>query len=887
MSHRFLNFLYLFCAIVCPLVLRAEDAPSTKISAEKIQPDAEVSFERDIRPMFKAACAQCHGEEEELSGGLDVRLRRLLIVGGDSGASVVPGNLGKSYLLDRVKSAEMPPEGSGHPLSEKQIALLEKWIKAGAPTLRSEPTEVARGMLITEEDRSWWSFQPVIRPDAPQIKHADRVRSPLDNFILSPLEAKGFSFSADADRKTLIRRAYIDLLGVLPTPEQVHAFENDAESEAWERLIDSLLADKRFGERWGRHWLDVAGYADSEGVSNTDPERKWSWKYRDYVIEAFNDNKPYDQFLIEQLAGDELVEQPHKELAEEEIAKLTATGFLRMAPDGTMGGGIDQNLARNQVIADTMQIVGSSILGLTVNCAQCHEHRYDPIPQADYYRLRAVFDPAFNWKEWKKPAQRQISLYTEADRAAAAELEKEAKVIDAERIKIQNEHIERVFQQELAKLPEEEQPLAKTARETNAKERTDEQKKILKKYPSLNVSAGSLYLYDKKAADELKKMAADASAIRAKKPQQEFLRALTETPGKVPASFVFYRGDHEQPKEEVQPNGLTVLQEVALTDQTDKQPIPANNPDLPTTGRRLAYAKYITNGKHPLTSRVMVNRIWLHLTGRGIVDTPGDFGKLGAVPTHPRLLDWLADEFVTTGWDMKAMIKQVMLSTTYRQSLLTDKELIAVDPDNTLFGGARMKRLEAEVLRDTVLAISGKINDKPSGPPIPVMADLVGQWVIGKENLNAGRPGARIDLKGEEFRRSVYVQVRRSRPLAVLETFDSPRMEPNCAERTFSTVAPQSLMLMNGMFVLDQSDHLATRLKSEIGDDQQALIRRAWELIYSRTPSDSEIADAEQFLTEQLELLKTRAGKEDDPQLQAIASLCQVLLSSNEFLYVD
>ena len=855
--------------------------------AENVQPEAKVSFERDIRPMFKAACAHCHGEEEELSGGLDVRLRRLLITGGESGASIVPGNLEESYLLDRVKSGEMPPEGLGHPLTDQQISLLETWIKSGAPTLRSEPTEVARGMIITEEDRRWWSFQPITRPEPPQVKHAERVRSPIDNFILHQLETKGFSFSADADRKTLIRRAYIDLLGILPTPEQVHAFEEETEPQAWERLVDELLADKRFGERWGRHWLDVAGYADSEGVSNTDPERKWSWKYRDYVIKSFNNNKPYDQFLTEQLAGDELVDQPYKELTEEEIAKLTATGFLRMAPDGTMGGGIDQNLARNQVIADTMQIVGSSILGLTVNCAQCHEHRYDPIPQADYYRLRAIFEPAFNWKEWKKPAQRQISLYTDADRAAAAELEKEAKVIDAERIKIQDEHIERVFQQELAKLPEEEQPLAQVARDADSKKRTPEQKQILKKYPSLNVSAGSLYLYDKKAADELKKMSAEATAIRAKKPQEEYLRVLTETPNKIPPSFVFYRGDHEQPKDEVQPGGLTVLQEVMLPKPLDKSPIPVNNPDLPTTGRRLAYAEYLTNGNHPLTSRVMVNRIWLHLTGRGIVDTPGDFGKLGALPTHPQLLDWLASEFVGSDWDMKGMVRQIMLSTTYRQSLLTDKELIAVDPDNTLYGGARMKRLEAEVLRDTLLAMSGKMNAKPFGPPIPVMADRVGQWVIGKENLNAGRPGAEVDLKGEEFRRSVYVQVRRSRPLAVLETFDSPRMEPNCAERTVSTVAPQSLMLMNGMFVLEQSDYLASRLKEHAGDDRAKLIRQAWKLVYSRSPTESELADAEQFLIEQQELLTVRAGKKDDPKVQAIASLCQVLLSSNEFLYVD
>lgn len=854
---------------------------------ESVRPDAPISFEKDIRPLFKTNCAHCHGEEEELSGNLDVRLRRLLIAGGDSGAAIAPGKPDDSYLLDRIKSGEMPPEGSGHPLSKDQVAVIEKWIAAGAPTLRAEPAEIRRGMLITEEDRNWWSFQPVARPEVPSVQHADRVRSPIDHFLLTQLEEQGFSFSDDADRTTLIRRAYIDLLGILPSPEQVQTFLDDKKPQAWERLVDSLLSDSRFGERWGRHWLDVAGYADSEGVSNTDPERKWSWKYRDYVIQAFNENKPYDQFVKEQLAGDELVELPYKELTDDEIEKLTATGFLRMAPDGTMGSGIDQNLARNQVIADSMHIVGTSLLGLTINCAQCHEHRYDPIPQADYYRLRAVFEPAFDWQDWKKPAQRLVSLYTDADRAVAATLEEEAKAILDERTKKQNDHIERVFKQELAKLPEEEQPLAQAARDAKPKERTAEQKQILKKYPSLNVSAGSLYLYDKKAADELKKMSDDAQAIRDKKPQEEFLRVLTETPGKVPKSFVFYRGDHEQPKQEVQPGGLTVLQEVSLASADDTKAIPVNNPELPTTGRRLAYAEYLTSGKHPLTSRVMVNRIWLHLLGRGIVETPGDFGKLGAPPTHPELLDWLAAEFVDSGWDTKGMIKQIMLSTAYQQSLLTNEELLAVDPDNRLFGGARMKRLEAEVLRDTVLSVSGKMNPKPSGPPVPVMADLVGQWVIGEENLNAGRPGAKIDMKGEEFRRSVYVQVRRSRPLAVLETFDSPRMEPNCASRSFSTVAPQSLMLMNGGFVLEQSDQLASRLKEEAGDDLPAVIRRAWQLVYNRQPTDSELADAEQFLIEQEELLKARAGKKDDPHAQAIASLCQVLLSSNEFLYVD
>ncbi len=862
--------------VVCCLsgaVLIADDSPATT---------PPLSFERDIRPLLQAACSHCHGEEEELSGGLDVRLRRFLVRGGDSGAAIVPERSAESLLVQRIRDREMPPPEAGKPLSEQQIALLARWIDLGAPTLSDEPEELPRGLVITQADREWWAFRPVVRPGVPVVKHADRVRTPIDAFVLEKLESQGFSLSDEADRRTLLRRASFDLTGLPPSVEELEAFENDSRTDAWERVIDRLLDSPRFGERWASHWLDVAGYADSEGVTAVDPERKWAWKYRDYVVRSFNDNKPFDQFVREQLAGDELLPPPYENLTPEQIDQLTATGFLRLVPDGTMSNEVEASVARNQVVADTLEVVGSALLGMTVQCAQCHEHRYDPIPQADYYRLRAVFEPALNWKAWRPPAQRLVTLYTDADRSAAAELEKEALAVLARRTTRQNEFIEEVFQQEIAKVPDDEREVVAAARNTAEKDRSAEQKKLMQKYPSVNVSAGSLYLYNSKAAAELKAMADEAEAIRKRKPKEEFVRALTEPAGtEPPPTFLFARGDHDQPKEQVVPASLSVLEHLGPT------AIPADDPELPTSGRRLAFARQLTEGRHPLLTRVTVNRLWLHLVGRGIVTTPADFGRLGAAPSHPELLDWLADEFVRTGWDQKRMIKLIMLSSVYRQSLASETRLHEVDPDNALFGSATLKRLDAESLRDAVLAVSGRLNDRMYGEPVPVMADLVGQWVIGIENLDAGRPGATVDMQGEEFRRSIYVQVRRSRPLAVLETFDRPRMEPNCDCRNASTVSTQSLMLMNGTFVLEQSEQFADRVLGLAHDDLDGQIAWAWKIALSRDPTDSERADARQFLEEQRAELTARAGKNDDPARQALASLCQILLGSNEFLYLD
>lgn len=849
-----------------------------------------VSFEKDVRPILKSACFQCHGESGKLEGTLDLRLVRLLAKGGETGPAIVAGKREESFLYQRVRDGEMPPD-KAHRLTARQVETIGKWIDAGAPTLRPEP-ESLDGMLITEEERSHWAYQKITRPAVPVVKNVDRVRSPIDAFLLVKLEEQGFTFSPDAAASTQLRRAWLDLVGLPPSPDAVQAFEQDFRPDAWARQIDELLASPHYGERWGRHWLDVAGYADSDGYSIQDPQRPHAWRYRDYVIRAFNDDKPFDRFILEQLAGDELITSPLNNLTPEDAELLAATGYLRMAPDGTSGTVDNANVARNDVVAETIKIVSSSLLGLTVGCAQCHDHRYDPIPTADYYRFRAIFDPALNWKQWRNPQQRLVSLYTEADRQKAAEIEKQAKEVDDVRLAKQKEFIDATFAKELAKLPEDVQKAAAGLQNIAEKDRTAEQKALVKKYPSLNISAGSLYLYDKQAADELQKLSEQAKSIRDTKPKEQFVHALTEAAGKPPESYVFFRGDFEQPQDEVSPAGLSVVS----LNAPELPEIPLDDPALPTTGRRSALARQVTSPHHPLTARVIVNRIWMHHFGRGLVNTPADFGVLGSAPTHPELLDWLAREFMDSGWSVKHMHRLIMNSTVYRQGLRTDPRQDQADPDNLLYGGSRLKRLDAESLRDSILTVSGQLNESMYGEPIPVMADVVGRWVLGIENLNAGRPGEVIPLNGRENLRSVYAEVRRSRPLAVLDTFDWPRMAPNCDLRHPSTGTPQSLMLMNSDFVLDYAARFARRVEALAGQDQKQQASLAWRLAFHRQPDESELASAVSFLEEQTALLVERVKQEPKPkdktepltaQQRGLECLCQMLLSSNEFLYVD
>lgn len=862
--------------LICPALIRA-DSPAK----------VPVSYERDVRPILKTACFHCHGEGETVEASLDLRLARFIQHGGDSGPALVAGNREESLLLQRIRDGEMPP-APGHPLTEAQTDAIARWIDAGAPTLRPEPESIGDN-YFTDEELAHWAWQPITRPAVPTVDHSDLLTTPIDSFLLAKLEAKGFTFSPPADRTILLRRLYLNLTGLPPSPQDAERFLADDSPGADARLIDKLLASPRYGERWGRHWLDVAGYADSEGYSIEDVVRDWAWKYRDYVIHAFNDDLPFDQFVREQLAGDEMVGSPLDNLTPRDAELLAATGFLRMAPDGTAGKVDDADLARNDVVAETIKIVSSSLMGVTLGCAQCHDHRYDPIPQTDYYEFRAFFEPALDWKNWRNPKQRLISLYTDADRAQAAEIEAEAAKVAAERETLQAEFIQATLDKEISKLPEDIREAAREAHATAKKDRTPEQQALFKEYPSLNVNSGSLYLYDRQAADKLKELADRAAEIRSTKPAEEFVHALTEIPGQIPATNRFARGDHQQPKEELAPAFLTI------TSQASDATVPADDAELPTTGRRTALAQYLTSGQHPLVARVIVNRIWMHHFGRGLVSTPADFGALGTPPTHPELLDWLASEFIDSGWSVKHIHRLILNSTAYRQALRTDPDQKAADPDNLLYGGARLIRLDAEVVRDCMLAASGRLNDQLYGKPVPVMADKSGRWVLGIENLSAGRPGEVIPLNGQEFRRSVYIQVRRSRPVAVLDTFDWPRMSPNCDCRKPSTVTPQSLMMMNSDVVIEESHAFANRVLNVAGEDRTRQVNTAWRLAYIRPPDDSERASAMQFLTEQTEIFGERLAQPDFAEFakthtaerMALDSLCQTLLGANGFLYVD
>ncbi len=912
-----------FATVLSPAVSHSAPAPT---------------FEKDIRPILKAHCFDCHGEGEQLKGGLDVRLRRFLVAGGDDGPAIVPGKPDQSELLKLVESGKMPKRDKK--LTPAEIALLRQWIATGAKTARPEPAELPKGTSgITEEERSFWSFQPIRQPAVPKTKSRDRARTPVDAFLVAAMKPAGVRFSPDADPVTLIRRVTLDLTGLPPTPEEVEAFVRECAEEknlegrktgtkpggsnasnpsgfpafqiqsagsAYERLVDRLLDSPHYGERWGRHWLDVTGYADSDGYSDADPPRAYAYKYRDYVIRAFNDDKPLDRFLTEQLAGDELAQATSANAASVALASaesrdlLTATGFLRMGVDGSATDALtDRDAVRNQVMADTLKIVSTSLLGLSVGCAQCHDHRYDPIPHADYYRLRAVFEPAYDYRQWRTPGERLVSLYTDDDRKQSAAIEAEAQKLAAAKEAKQKEYLNDALTKHLEKFDEALRGPLRAAYDTPADKRTPEQKKLLADNPSVNINPGVLYQYNPKAADDLKVMDAKIGETRAKKPAEDFLSVLTEPAHHQPVTHVFHRGDYHQPKDAVSPGGLTVLSATG-------QPIefPTNRADLATSGRRLAFAQWLTSGTNPLVARVLVNRVWLHHFGRGLVNTPADFGAMGEKPSHPELLDWLASDFMQHGWKLKRLHKLILTSTAYRQSSRRDPKQERRDPENRLYWRKPVQRLDAEVIRDAVLVTSGSLNRKQFGPPVPVRPDVHGQIVVGEDKTTGdNKMPVEGSLNGEEFRRSVYVQMRRSRPLALLHAFDAPVMEVNCERRQHSTVATQSLMLMNSQFLLDQAARFAARLETDAGPDRAAQVRRAWQLAFQRPPTAAEQTEALAFVERQVAHLaslppppaddkakkdeKAKAEPKPTPERQALTNLCQALLSANEFLYVD
>lgn len=896
---RTLPVVVLLCGVLrgaLPSVAAAEEPPAENAAAAP----ASLTFEQHVRPILKAHCFQCHGEEQELRGGLDVRLVRLMLQGGDSGAAIAAGHPEQSLLWQRVASDEMPAGAKKLSAAEKQT--LQTWIAQGARTARPEP-ENAADARYTAEELSFWAFQPV-RAVMPPQPDGYLLQSPIDGFLAAELQRNNLPFSAAADRATLLRRLSFDLTGLPPTPEEVAEFVNDSGAGAVERVVDRLLASPQYGVRWGRHWLDVAGYAETDGNPGKDQPRPYAWHYRDYVIQSFNDDKPYDQFLIEQLAGDELLDGPADGNNPRHVELLAATGFLRMAPDVTS---TDNTLMdRNQAVADMLKVVSSTVLGLTVGCAQCHDHRYDPISAEDYYRLRAVFDPAFPLQAWTLPAQRLTDLTDDATRAELARIEADAVALEQDLNTRRRAHCQMLQDRAINQAPEAVRERLRAAVNTEPAQQTPEQKQLLDQYPTVRTIdwiVGQLIEYDMPAYRRFEEEQKKIAELRETKPLPRLVMTVKELDGPLPDSRVFFRGNPEQPGQPVQPGELYVLTQARPGLQISSPPAAQ-----PSSGRRLAYARQLVDGTHPLVARVAVNRIWMHHFGRGLVGTPGDFGAFGERPTHPELLDWLAEDFVRHGWRLKRLHKLIVLSTAWQQLSRRTPAQDAVDPDNRLLGRMSLRRLEAEAVRDAILTVTGQLNPALGGPSVPVGEDGEGKGVIGRRLLRDGLFAGIGSVGDQEFRRSVFISSPRSLPLNMLETFDLPALVPNCSQRTSSTAAPQALWFLNDESMVRMSEQMADMLYADptVTVDPTvteipavtaaARLRLAFLRLFAHPPTDAELQQCQTYLDAQTKVFLAHPDKDwqarltreaDAAERRALASLCQILMSSNRFLYVE
>ncbi|MBC7818803.1 MAG: PSD1 domain-containing protein [Planctomycetaceae bacterium] len=788
--------------------------------------------QHDIVPILLLRCTACHGRQKR-EGGLDLRTRAAMLRGGKSGPVFVSGKPEESLILKRLQREEMPPrqrlvEAMVKPMEATEIEKLTRWIVLGAPEVADEPDVAGTPAdpLVSAEDREFWSFQRPQKVTVPDVEHATRVRNPVDAFVLKKLEEKGLSLSAEADRLTLLRRAAFDLTGLPPEPAEADAFFADDDPRAFEKLIDRLLASPRYGERWGRHWLDVAGYADCEGRREQHLPRPSVWRYRDYVIRSFSADKPYDRFLQEQLAGDELADYEHAlEITQEIEDNLVATAFLRMAPDPTWANLTGFVPDRLEVMADSMDVLGSGVMGLTFKCARCHSHKFDPIPQRDYYRLVAIFKGAYDEHDWLKP---QLIGFGGALSASFGE-----------------RYLPQVT--------------------------TTERKRIDEHNTAIQRDIDTL-----KAGTQTPEIAKQINELAAKRLPDPRLFTLWDR-GEPSPSYIYRRGDYQISGTLVAPGPPAVL-----TDGRTSFEIAPPWPDSKSTGRRLAFARWLTqpdSAAGGLTTRVLVNRVWKHHFGQGLVRSVGNFGKTGDRPTHPELLDWLAQEFIRQRWSLKEMHRLMMTSSVYRQVSAETAEPSSPnqqskienrkssDPDNRLLSRMPLRRMEAELLRDSLLLVAGQLDETRFGPADPVQVRPDGLVLSGK-------------------RRSVYVQQLRKHPASLLESFDLPAMNPNCLQRAESLVAPQALHLMNDAAVRELARQFADRVQREAGDDPKLQVQRAYRIALTRPPNDEELAACLQTLKNLTEQW-TKQSSAAEASRKALATLCHTIMNSASFLYVD
>ena len=883
--------------------------------------------ERDVVvTILQVRCVLCHGRRNQ-EGGLDLRTRASLLKGGNSGPAIVLGKPDESLLIKRIADHQMPPPESlrdftVRPVTSAELEQLRIWIRAGAP---AELKDVGSGpdSPVREKDRQFWSFQSPRRPPVPNVKSQDSVRTPIDSFLLEKLEANGLGFAPETERLTLMRRAYFDLIGLPPEPEEIEAYLNDRDPRAYESLIDRLLDSSHYGERWARYWLDAAGYSDSEGKIENDLVRPQFYRYRDYVIRSLNSDKPYDQFLVEQIAGDELFDyRAVSEPTPDQVDKLVATGFLRTAPDGSYSLAGNKISDRLNVIADQVEIFSSAVMGLTMACARCHSHKYDPIPQRDYYRLSAVFRTAYDPYDWLFPNRniddpegktvfpmRYLPTVPERERGEVAAHNRPIEQ-EIERLKESLEQValplrRKLIEEKLSKLPEAVRDDLRMALDNADDDLSEEQKYLKSKcfrcggevqasHPAANVGPdrvqaylverfGTLVMVERKELEErFEDFKAESErvgeAINAAKEGLRpvpRIRALFDMGGEPTPTHLLRRADHLNPGPLVEPGVPSVLQDGITPYRLVKPPWTTD-----TSGRRLALARWLVQPDHPLTARVMVNRIWQHHFGTGLVATPGDFGQTGARPSHPELLDWLATEFVRRDWSVKAMHRLIMTSAAYRQSSQFDAGRHAADPSNVLLSRFAMRRLDADAIRDSMLKVARRLDPTPYGP-------------AAKSEV---RPDGEVisDCSDDGCRRSIYTLQRRTKPNTLLEAFDAPQMTPNCLKRAHSTVSSQALQLWNSDAVRENARHFAGRIIDAVGPDLASQIDRIYLTALSRWPTKAEretrtrqLREFTRHWLEHLEREVPAEPKQGRARWLALATLCHSILNSAEFIYVD
>jgi mono/diheme cytochrome c family protein len=867
-------------------------APSEK-TAEKSEPDEELTrFERQALPILSAKCISCHGAGTPMAS-LDLRTLDSVLKGGVTGPVVMEGASEKSMLIRNILSNKMPPPRTNAGVTPAELETLRQWIDKARFTARPQVASLretftpAEAPEVTEKDRQYWAFRRPVAQPVPKVRNQQRVRTPIDAFVLAKLEAEGLGLSAEASSQTLMRRAYMDLTGLPPTPEEIKAFTADTKPGAYERLVDGLLASPQYGERWGRHWLDATGYTDVTGADiflDTIEVHEGMWRYRDYVVRSFNEDKPYDRFLTEQLAGDELVDWRNaNKFTPQVLDCLTATGYLRSVYDHTDADIVNLPHERYEVLFHVAEKVSSSLLGLTVGCARCHSHKYDPIPQRDYYRFLSIFAPAYNPWNWTQPKNRVLATVSPMDEEEIkrhnADLDKPIAERQKELDTLLKPYQERLLDAKLQNLPAEIRAETKAALDTAADKQDDVQKFLVKKFgEGLKVVPEEV---DKalKDADKLAKAKIDGQikTLNGYRRPLEKIQVLLDV-GLPSTMRLLQRGNVETPGPKVQPGVLTVLSDPGKSDLV-------RPPDTQgkSSGFRLAFAQWLTSRDHPLTARVVVNRIWQQHFGRGIVETPDNFGKLGTAPTHPELLDWLAVDFMQQGWKLKRLHRLIMTSSVYRQfshQPQEDQRSLAkeLDPENHLLWRMNLLRLEAEVIRDAVLAASGKLDRTSGGPAIMLAPRPEGLQTVSEKDPT---PNAK-------YRRSLYLLARRNYPLEFLQVFDFPVIQVNCTRRINSATPLQSLTMLNDEFMVENGNSLAQRVMATAREQTPSKwIETAYLLALSRKPTSSELKICTENLEKQKELYLHANTEPKQAERAALGIVCHMLMGTNEFLFVD